>query len=137
MPDPPFAPVTLAPGIVVEERAQHAGECVGSGAAHMFVLQSRPVPRAQPHWEGRRREGPMRAGDVSVLPAGLELAWRWEARVQSLHVSVDPRVGAALVEGVALNAGGEVFAEGEDVATVTDAGTLDRFMIFATPVDAR
>lgn len=36
---------------------------------------------------------------------------------------------------VALNPQGEVFAEGEDVATVTPDGTLNRFMIFASLVD--
>jgi hypothetical protein len=35
---------------------------------------------------------------------------------------------------VALSPEGEVFAEGEDVATVTPDGTLDRFMIFAALV---
>jgi hypothetical protein len=36
---------------------------------------------------------------------------------------------------VALDPQGEVFAEGEDVATVTSSGTLGRFMVFAALVD--
>jgi AraC family transcriptional regulator len=87
-----FAPVEVARGVVVEERAQETGECAQSDSgAHVFVLQSISVAKAFQRWEGKRRIGAMAAGQLSVLPAGLPMSWQWQGRVQSLHVSVDAR----------------------------------------------
>lgn len=97
----PFAPVEVATGVVVEERAQAAGECTSRGSAgHQLVLQSRDVPRTQQRWDGVRRDGPMRAGHVTLLPAGLPVRWCWDSPVQSLHVTIDRRLAADLTQGV-------------------------------------
>ncbi len=94
-------PVQVADGVTVEERTQGPGECSVRGSdAHVFVLQCRPVTRAQQTWEGARREGPMRSGEVSLLPAGLWSTWRWAGEVASLHVAVAPAVADALGAGV-------------------------------------
>jgi AraC family transcriptional regulator len=84
-----FAARILATGITVEERVQPAGECAQSDSdAHVFVVQSTPVARAQQRWEGVRREGPMSSGEVALLPAGLPMRWQWRGQVQSLHVTI-------------------------------------------------
>ncbi len=87
-----FAPVEVARGVTVEERWQQTGECAQADSpAHVFVLQTMPVARAQQRWEGTRREGAMSAGELAVLPAGLPMRWGWNGPVQSLHVSIDAR----------------------------------------------
>ena len=87
---PTFTARRLAEGITVEEVVQVAGECSQSDSdAHVFVMQSTPVNRAHQVWEGVRREGPMCAGEVAILPAGLPMRWVWDSVVPSLPVVVD------------------------------------------------
>jgi AraC family transcriptional regulator len=96
-----LAATEVAPGVIVEERVQAPGECAQSDSGeHVFVLQSRPVTRAQQVWEGKRREGSMPAGEVSILPAGLPMAWQWAGDVQSLHVRVSSASADDLAGGL-------------------------------------
>jgi AraC family transcriptional regulator len=97
-----FAVRTVAAGITVEERVQPEGECAQSDSdAHVFVVQSTPVAAAQQRWEGVRREGPMRSGEVALLPAGLPMHWQWRGQVQSLHVAIDAAVADVLLADAA------------------------------------
>ena len=97
----PLAATEVAPGVIVEECVQAAGECAQSDSQeHVFVLQSRPVIRAQQVWEGRRREGSMPAGELSILPAGLPMTWRWAGAVQSLHVRISASTADDLAGGL-------------------------------------
>jgi AraC family transcriptional regulator len=63
---------------------------VPASTHHWLVLVTRPPDELELKYEGVKRHVPLRAGSISLVPAGSPALWRWSGRTDSLHVYLEP-----------------------------------------------
>src|SRR4029077_5671668 len=57
---------------------------------HWLVLVTRPPETLDLLYEGVKRQVPLPAGAISVMPAGTTTHWRWSGPKDSLHIHLEP-----------------------------------------------
>ncbi len=91
---PRYSPkrVPLPSGLVVEEKSQRPGACESARgeAAHQLIVQLVDAPGTVQRWAKRERAHPLRAGDLSLVPADTPLRWAWGGSTTSLHLWIEP-----------------------------------------------
>jgi AraC family transcriptional regulator len=57
---------------------------------HRLFLVTRPPEQMDLLYDGVKRHVPLRAGTISLLPAGSPARWRWSGRKDTLNVYLEP-----------------------------------------------
>jgi AraC family transcriptional regulator len=74
----------------------------GTPMTHVLGLIVRPPEKMNLRYEGVKRDRPLPAGSIAVVPAGSSVLVGWEGSMDSLHVYLEPslvaRVAAELFE---------------------------------------
>jgi AraC family transcriptional regulator len=98
----PFAPLATSFGMgwkalqALRYRKSDSGELSGAGAPrrHVLVLTIRPPEKVYLRFEGVKRDGPLPAGSITVVPAGSSLLWRRQGSMDSLIIYLEPSLVA-------------------------------------------
>jgi AraC family transcriptional regulator len=74
----------------------------GTPRTHLLILKRLPTEKIDLRYEGVKRDTPLPAGSITVVPAGSSVQVRWEGSMDALHVYLEPslvtRIAAELFE---------------------------------------
>jgi AraC family transcriptional regulator len=70
------------------------GEFSVSVAPHMLVLTIRPAEKMDLRYEGVKRDIPLPAGSIAVVPAGSTVLWHRQGSMDTLFISLEPSLVA-------------------------------------------
>ncbi len=98
----PFAPLATSYGMgwkglqAVRYHKSHISELSAAGTTrtHVLVLTIQPSEKMDLRYEGVKRDRPLPAGSITLVPAGSSVLWRRQGSIDSLLIYLEPSLVA-------------------------------------------
>ncbi len=98
----PFAPLATSYGMgwkglqAVRYLKSHISELSAAGTTrtHVLVLTIQPSEKMDLRYEGVKRDRPLPAGSITLVPAGSSVLWRRQGSIDSLLIYLEPSLVA-------------------------------------------
>src|SRR5260221_3638874 len=98
----PFAPLATSYGMgwkglqAVRYHKSHISELSAAGTTrtHVLVLTIQPSEKMDLRYEGVKRDRPLPAGSITLVPAGSSVLLRRQVSIDSLLIFLEPSLGA-------------------------------------------